>query len=353
MRKLIPYLLVFAMATSAAQSFAQQSDRYEQRLNDIEKILKKLPQVSGYVQFGYQWSDNPNNDESTFHIRRARLSLSGSLHQKLADYKVQAELSGSPKVLDAYVRLTPYKALNLQVGQFKVPFSIENVDYSPSRLETIDYPMALQKLMGYSESIGNATIKASGRDIGATLYGSLLPQDGYSILSYRIGLFNGTGINTKDNNSSKDIAARININPIKELTISGSYFRGEWDKTYVTRERYAVGAAYEIPKGVFVRSEYLWGKTDDIKSDGLYVLFGCYLNDKLSSVVRYDTFNEDKDADDIAQTNYLIGLDYKMCKNIRLQLNYTLQHFEQNHPTATTFNHQKLSLVQMMLTGSF
>ena len=38
MRKLIPYLLVFAMATSAAQSFAQQSDRYEQRLNDIEKI---------------------------------------------------------------------------------------------------------------------------------------------------------------------------------------------------------------------------------------------------------------------------------------------------------------------------
>ncbi len=344
---------LFLIASLSVNAQTQQCPNSEKRISDIEKIVSKLPKISGYIQLGYQWSDNPTNTESTFHIRRARLNLTNNLYKKLVDYKIQAELSGSPKIVDAYVRFTPYKEFNIQIGQYKVPFSIENIDYSPSRLETIDYPMALQKLMGFSEKIDGTTIKATGRDMGVTFYGSFLPQDGYSLISYRIGIFNGSGINTQDNNSSKDLAGRININPIKELTLSCSYYRGEWDKSFTERERVAIGAAYDTKDNIFVRSEYLIGKTNIVKSDGLYVLFGCHINDKLSSVARYDTFREDKNASDSRQTNYLIGIDYKMFKQVRLQLNYTLQHFEQNHQVATSTNHQKFSLIQMMLTGSF
>ncbi len=74
---------------------------------------------------------------------------------------------------------------------------------------------------------------------------------------------------------------------------------------------------------------------------------------KFSTIVRYDTFNENKDIEDVAQTNYLLGVNYKMNKNVRLQVNYTLQSYEQNHSTAVSQNHRKFSLVQMLLTGSF
>ena len=346
-------LAIGIILSLSSQAQQQNSTNTEKFISDIENKISKLPDISGYIQIGYQWSDNENNTESTFHIRRARLSLSGKLQKQLVDYKLQLELSGSPKIVDAYINFTPYKALNIQVGQYKIPFSIENVDYSPSRLETIDYPMALQKLMGMDEKINGTTLKSSGRDIGITLHGSILPQDGYSLISYRVGVFNGAGINTKDNNSSKDLAARINIKPIKELVVSASYYKGEWDKAFMERERFAIGAAYDSPKDIFARSEYLWGKTNNIDSDGLYLLFGCHINNKLSSMVRYDTFRENKNLSDSQQTNYLIGFDYKMFNNVRLQLNYTLQHFEQNHQVAISTKHQKFSLIQMLLTGSF
>ena len=343
MKKLI--LLTCGLLASAA-TYAQSNE-------NIENLLKKLPKISGYVQIGYQWSDNAANDESTFNIRRARVAISGELMPKFADYKVQAELSGSPKLLDAYVRFTPYKSLNVQVGQYKVPFTIENVDYSPTRVETIEYPMALERLLGSNEKINGTAIKSSGRDLGASLYGSFLEKDGYSVISYQVGVFNGIGINAKDNNSAKDFAGRINIRPIKELTISGSFLEGEWGETFTTRRRYAFGAAYENPQGAILRSEYLYGKTDNVECDGVYVLMGYNVTSKFSTIVRYDTFNENKDVEDVAQTNYLVGVNYKMNKNVRLQVNYTLQSYEQNHSTALSQNHRKFSLVQMLLTGSF
>ncbi|MBO5709959.1 MAG: hypothetical protein J6R62_00320, partial [Rikenellaceae bacterium] len=85
----------------------------------------------------------------------------------------------------------------------------------------------------------------------------------------------------------------------------------------------------------------------------VYVLMGYNVTSKFSTIVRYDTFNENKDAEDVAQTNYLVGVNYKMNKNVRLQVNYTLQNYEQNQSTALSQNHRKFSLVQILLTGSF
>ena len=50
-------------------------------------------------------------------------------------------------------------------------------------------------------------------------------------------------------------------------------------------------------------------------------------------IVRFDYFCKNANATDLAvkhsseQTNYLVGVDYWPLKNLRLQLNYTYQHF--------------------------
>ncbi|MCM1151295.1 MAG: OprO/OprP family phosphate-selective porin [Alistipes sp.] len=195
----------------------------ESRLGELEtkttawqKIVARLPRFSGYVQAGYRYSDLA----SAFFLKRVRLSLAGDIVADKLDYKIQFEFC-KPQLVDAYIRYKPFNQLNVKIGQYKIPFSIENTDYVPTKLEFIEYPMVLQKLMGFSDVCG---LSATGRDLGATLCGGFFRREGYSIVNYDLSVFNGEGINTKDANKSKDIAARLTIEPVRGLLLSGSYY---------------------------------------------------------------------------------------------------------------------------------
>ena len=49
---------------------------------------------------------------------------------------MQIEFCG-PKIVDAYIRYRPFEQLNFQLGEYKLPFSIENTDYVPLKYEFI------------------------------------------------------------------------------------------------------------------------------------------------------------------------------------------------------------------------
>ncbi|MFR8224368.1 MAG: porin [Alistipes shahii] len=99
-----------------------------------QDIAARLPRISGYVQTGYEWSES----SSTFFIKRVRLNLAGAIAPKL-DYRVQIEFA-SPKIVDAYVRYRPFDLLNFQLGEFKLPFSVENTDYRASQIRVYRVP---------------------------------------------------------------------------------------------------------------------------------------------------------------------------------------------------------------------
>lgn len=327
----------------AVEELSEEVAALDKRLTAWEKVVKALPKISGYMQLRYQYSD----DASTFDIKRVRLDFQGEISEKV-DYRLQLELS-SPKIVDAYVRYKPFNALNVQVGQFKVPFSIENTDYPPLKLETIEYPMALQQLMGFSEICG---ISATGRDLGAQLYGGFLKRDGYSIISYNLGVFDGQGINVKDANKSKDVAARLSIRPIKPLLLSASYYWGEFSGTfngqttkYLGRKRYGFGVGYDDGRAV-ARAEYIGGKTGAQKSDGYYALLGYRVGKNWQPVVRFDTFRENSDVDDTRETDYLVGINWLPLKHLRLQLNYTCKTYEMSGVS-------NANVVGLMVTGMF
>lgn len=322
--------------------------------------LDRIPRISGYVQAGYEWSD----ESSSFFIKRVRLDLRGDIARKL-DYRVQLEFASSPKIVDAYLQYRPFRQLNFKLGEYKIPFTIENTDYVPLKFELIEYPLALQRLMGFAEPIGGRmvggvmqggeTLKDTGRDMGLTLYGTLVECEGRALLSYDVGVLNGAGINLRDNNRSKDVVARLTLRPVRGLTLSGSWYGGEYGADCLERQRVSAGVCYDRGRGV-VRGEWIGGRTGyaateeyaagTFDSSGWYVLGGVRLTPTLMPVVRYDTLLPDTASADSRQTNWTAGILWHPVKYLRCQLNYTYEHYAA--PGMTDRN-----VVAVMLTGIF
>ena len=100
------------------------------------------PKLSGFINLRYQYEDGNNS----FDIRRARLDLKGD-PVKWMDYRLQLDVSSSPKIMDAFVRLKFHPMFNVQAGQFKLAFSLEN-PYSPLAIETLYNSQVYSNLSG-------------------------------------------------------------------------------------------------------------------------------------------------------------------------------------------------------------
>lgn len=360
MKKFILYViaLAFAGTLSAQEQTNQQAqiDSLNLRIAKLEKRsqvwdkLKPAFKVSGYIQAGYDYLWNEDGTTtSTFHLRCARISLQGDIYKGAkgakASYRLQIDLCKELPIMDLWVKYQPINQFGVQFGQFKVPVSIENTDYNATKLEFINYANTVQRLVRMSSSDLQG-INSSGRDIGAMLYGGFIKKDGFSIINYEVGVFNGSGINTKDKNKSKDIAARLTIQPLQKLKIAAYYMGGETDASsliekyptmvvdnsgvntkYLGYNRYGGGFDFNN-KHIFARSEYIGGQTGAMRSEGVYAQVGYKFLNKCSVGVRFDYFDENK-ADDGNQMNYSVAASYHPWKHLRLQAEYTRQTY--NH----------------------
>lgn len=305
-----------------------------------QKIADYLS-LSGFIdtQYDIESYNGEKTDLSTLQIRRARLDIKGDVSERLS-FRLQADFT-SPKLIDAFIKYRFNKLVNLQVGQFKTPFTLEN-PYSPLNLESIENAQAITKLAGYKDVSGVSSY-ANGRDIGVQISGSAFQKNGkWDVLTYYAGIFNGNGINTKDCNTDKDLAARIELRPIvEELVLSGSIYNGNYaiNGKNADRNRYSAGLEYKNKK-LTIRSEYLNGETgisdgtsiNNLKSNGFYAVAGYWFNftsnglsQKIRPVVRYDFYDNNSDVDNDEAYAYMIGLDWWPEQNLRFFVNYTLK----------------------------
>lgn len=181
----------------------KQDEKEAQR--EFSLIAGKPIKISGYTQVRYQ-TFQEKGKIATFDVRRARLDIKGDITKQL-DYRLQSEFGGgtSVKLLDATIGYKFDDFLKLTLGQFKIPFSQENLLSSP-KLETINRSPVVESLVARGKDIiGNQ----NGRDIGVQTSGSLLSIKDNYILDYVIGIFNGAGINTTDTNVRKDFVGRL------------------------------------------------------------------------------------------------------------------------------------------------
>lgn len=183
--------------------------------------------IGGLLQTDYRYYDYENDDpdKNKFDIRRARLSLAGRMLRYFG-YKFEYEFQGaeSRNLLDAYADLLIAPELALRVGQFKEPFSLEQMTKDRNGFFT-------ERSMGY--------YLTPQRDLGVMAHGSLWNDR----IGYGLGVFNGDGLDNSvgGNEDAPAVAGRVIFEPFKgarfswleNLLLGGSFEHARIDSNNV------------------------------------------------------------------------------------------------------------------------
>ena len=141
--------------------------------NDNKGDMPVTVNVHGTIRTKYEYQTEEG--EGRFEVRNARIALTGSVAHSV-DYKAEIDLSdeGNIKMLDAYAKIKPARALDFTIGQMRVPFTID-AHRSP-------HQQYFANRSFIAKQVGNV------RDVGATLGYNL--NVGFPIV-LQAGLFNG------------------------------------------------------------------------------------------------------------------------------------------------------------------
>jgi phosphate-selective porin OprO/OprP len=159
-------------------------------------------QVNGRVHFDSRWYDyddgyngvSSNTGADTFDVRRARIGVKA----KFLDYytaEVVTNLADSNTLDVAYLNIAWWKPAQIRAGQFKMPFSMEQLTSS----NNIDF---------IERSFVDNLIPA--KEVGVMLHGSPIPG-----VQYGLAFSNGSGQNGTESDASvddKDIVGRVAVN---------------------------------------------------------------------------------------------------------------------------------------------
>lgn len=335
----------YASAATTAGMEDENKQAASGQQSDIAALVAKMPKISGYLQTGWNYS-TAGEGSSSFQAKRLRLIADGTVTPNLA-FRLQIEaFNGIPgsltpngqknlQVMDAFATYTFSSAFKVRAGQYYLPLGYENYDISPATLETVDFSNIVYRMVCRNPYEYNFV--DYGRDLGVMILGDLFPSgEGFNHLSYDLSLSNGSLPMKDDPNKSKDIVTAITVRPIKYLNIKASHGWGEYTHTdvegnrslYNSMNRTILGAWYNDPNGILLRTEYGFLKGEDNIFDerGFYLLAGYNLGTKYGKflpIVRYDRY-EDK-VNDITPNNYdrmLAGLTFQPAPNFKIQLNY-------------------------------
>lgn len=188
---------------------------YEEGIHVRTKDRSFDTRIGGLIQTDLILFDSHYPEDNDFDIRRTRFFLTGSLFDYFK-YKFEVELEGasSNRLVDAYINFDYFPYLQFQVGQFKEPFSLEN--------------LISDKYLPFTERSMSYYLTPS-RDVGFMIHGSLFND----FLNYGIGIFNGDGrdASRRDQKDDKEITGRLVARPFnffgpsffKGLQIGGSF----------------------------------------------------------------------------------------------------------------------------------
>lgn len=161
--------------------------------------------LRGYIQADARAFPDNGGDTgfNNLYLRRARPIVEGTVY-KWFDYRIMPDFgSGTATIQDAYAGINYWTQAKFRGGKFKPPVSLERLQ-SGADLTFVERSL-VQNLV-------------PNRDVGFQLAGDF--WDG--ILSYQVGVFNGTidgGSNDNDVSSEKEFAGRLFSEPAKKSGI--------------------------------------------------------------------------------------------------------------------------------------
>lgn len=228
---------------------------------------------------------------TNFLVRRARIGVDATFFKYL-NLVVEGEFAGSSAILQwGYIDLKYFPEARLRAGQFKVPFSFEELTSS----RFTDF---------VERSVVNNLVPSF--DVGAMLHGSLLG----GAVEYGAGVFNGRGQNADDTNDSKDIAGRLLVRPLKllalpnlgELHLAGHLTHGDQDSGQSLRGR--TDGKFEFFPRTTTRGDRLRYGFEAVYGYGPFGLYGEYVR---SEEERKGLGTGGKDLDDVIGQGWYVA----------------------------------------------
>jgi hypothetical protein len=311
-----------------------------------DKLFKL--QIGGRIQVRFThdiWEDNPSTSRENrpdFDVTRARLDFQGNAFETYIKYRIQFDLAGDEadtnvtfsggggttlfssrnrltEVKDAYLDFDKWPEFKVRFGQFKVPYSRQQLT-SSGALEFVDRSF-----------IDSAFSR--GRDTGVMLFGELGTEENKSLFEYYLGVWDGEGENQTNNDKGLLYAARIAVNPFGEVKYTESDltctedFRmavglNAWlhqDDNHVSAEDdWSIGADLAIfYQSFFLTIELHYRENgvpvgSDVDLFGWSAQLGYFLMpSELEVSVRFVDINWDNNGTGTsAQREYLLGLGY-------------------------------------------
>lgn len=321
-----------------------------------------------YVQdFGSSLKDANGDTKSlttlsTFRLRRAEFSANGELIPKFVKYRLMFDPSRVRDTLNRtnaapatgmtpVVVSTPASSLSVMqdffitfqsdfadvsFGQFKIPVSWEGVNSSSKII--------------MPERAFSSTVFGDKRDLGIRV------EKTFDKVGYQAAVFNGAGQNNFDSNNQKDVALRLEVYPVKGMTIAGvTYDSVGYRKRAGTKDRWEADFRYET--GPFlVQAEYIRaqditasGATECSNAAGKCTAQGAYgllaytvkgvgsgnWKGNFQPVLRVGFYDPDVDHDvdamhpaENGRVDYEVGVNYYLRGNeMKLQASYDRQQF--------------------------
>jgi len=315
-----------------------------QTIKKVREAFNNTPYMNfgGYGMFMYQYSD-VKDVKHTASPRLLFLNMGGKLTDDFGYFALFEFVN--PQLYELYAEWTPRKEFNFRIGQFKVPFTIEN-PMSLTVLETLLYTRSVSTFTGMGDDVMalQSGKNNSGRDIGMQVSGSLLPSQTHDYIQYSMGIFQGSGMNLSDQNNTKDFAGTILIQPVKGFKFGGGAYFGQAKyslngdaPTDHVRNRWTIGGVYDSPR-FYARAEWIKGKDSAINREGVYGTAQYYVfPDKLSFVGKVDYLNADK-SNNQEVMDYTAGLSYYFYPRCRIHVNYTYSDYSKNWDSRNSNN---------------
>ncbi|MEX2600218.1 MAG: porin [Balneolaceae bacterium] len=277
----------------------QESGLPDYRSPEIIRTENYSMTLGSRLQIRYLYQNlEESDDNSSFGIRRARLSLSGNAYSRFR-YAMQLGLAGgSVNLLDANIRYEFTPMVTLWAGQGKALFGRQQLT-SSGNLHFVDRTAVDGRF-------------SAGRQAGVALTG----QNESQTFEYGIGIYNGNGINSANDNGKHMKVARVVLTPF------GAYSPSESAHDYPDSPRLAIGfsglhttsgsgdseteikrinseAAFKV-HGFNVTGEYYWeesslsGSSNGLNTNGWYLQGGYLLPDRKNEIaLRYAAISPD------------------------------------------------------------
>jgi phosphate-selective porin OprO and OprP len=309
---------------------------------------------------------------SSFDVPRMRVTIGGSIYKPWLKYSFQWELSrtsgeSASKIKDAIIRIDTSKNANLQFGQFKAPFGLQQLT-SSGRQQFVDRAITDGKF-------------SPGRDMGVMFSGSAAERK----IGYAVGVFNGSGESVRQEDEGHMLVGRVFFNPFGGYNTSESALEnndkpvlhiglaartGEVMKGTATagvfedpNDQTAIGLEFAFKlKQLFATAEF-FNMTDeiqnpaagpDVDSRGFHVQVGYMIVPKTTELgIRYAQVEGNKDVDNAAVNELRAVFGYFwQAHNLKLQADVGQVKYEAGYAGLSSIARRGLPSLGTRLAGA-